>query len=517
MEADLNVDTLKDKINEQYSRFKEKADQLSEKDIEIFDEMIENCLSYGFTELLVNIIILKSVCLSNLNLYEKSIEAISDAIDISEKYNNKRLLALSQNQCGIVHWNYCFYDKAISHFQQALTLFVDLDMNINTGWCFRNIGVSFLKKSDTGKACQYLYDGLQWAIDKDLKEIKGNILSWLGILEGEYSNFKKAVEYFLESNNIYIELKIYNEYAVNLNSIALIYIRNEKIDLAIKYLENAESIAKEHNCYLVLADVAHNFGLAYNKLGEKEKALKKYFESIEFRKKSIAPDKLANTFHNIGNIYTSLNQIEPALKYYNKSLKIRKNASLNKKMSESYIAIASCLLVAKHYKRSLNSGKKALDLAIEFNDSALLTEIYLYYSEYYEEIGNPRKAYEFYNLYIDEQERASSEERARSISVMEKKFEIDLIEKNVKEQTEQEKINGALAMAVTANHQTNQPLMILQGNLDLIQTLLSSGGTTVGQSAIERIQKNIDDIDTILSEFRENASVDLKNILMQKV
>lgn len=509
----MDTNALKEKIGKRLTTLNEKKESLTEKYFPELDELIENCSSYGYTEFLINALSLKSSLYSKLNNFSKAEDTIIEAIEISEKYSNKRLSAISYNYYGLVLFNYSFYDKAIDQFNHALNLYKDLDLFSDECRCFRNIGVSYYKKYDINNAYKFLFDGLQIAITNQLVDIKGDILSWLGRIERDLCNFDKSIEYLLEANKIFLDSKNFQDYAITLNSIGFFYINQMDIDKAFHYLNMAEKIAEDKHFHMLLADVAHNMGLAYSKTENKDIALKYYFKSVELRKKSMSVEKLAKTYHNIGSVFYALNQLEESLSYHNKSLKIRKKTHLKKGMAESYLSIASVLLKAKRFKPANLSAKKALDIAIDYNDSRLLSEVYLFNSDYYYAQKNFKKSYEFYSLYIDENERIFNEEAQRTISNLEKKYELDLLQKSIKEQTEDEQINGAIAMAVTSNHQINQPLMILQGNIDLLRLFVEQKFNEDSlKGNFDNIEKSIEDIQSILKFFREHSEVTLQNL-----
>ncbi len=65
-----------------------------------------------------------------------------------------------------------------------------------------------------------------------------------------------------------------------------------------------------------------------------------------------------------------------------------------------------------------------------------------------------------------------------------------------------EQKNAALAMAVTANHEINQPLTILQGNFEMLQKTIQQDGASEKQERfISKIQVSIDRIQGILKKF----------------
>ncbi len=80
------------------------------------------------------------------------------------------------------------------------------------------------------------------------------------------------------------------------------------------------------------------------------------------------------------------------------------------------------------------------------------------------------------------------------------------------EKAEFERKSSALAMAVTASHEINQPLMILSGNIELLQLSLRNENLTQKQRQhLEMIYKALARIQSILSMFKESNSVRFEN------
>ena len=85
-------------------------------------------------------------------------------------------------------------------------------------------------------------------------------------------------------------------------------------------------------------------------------------------------------------------------------------------------------------------------------------------------------------------------------------------QKYEKEKAELERKSSALAMAVTASHEINQPLMILSGNIELLQLSLRNEKLTQKQRQhLEMIYKALARIQSILSMFKESNSVRFEN------
>ena len=506
MEDSLDFNQVKQKIARGLEQLKKNAASLSVKDADLIDKFIEQSLSYGFTELLVESIILKSTYLANIDKYDEAISVIEQALAIAQKYESNYLLGLSYNRAGAIHFNYCLYELAIDNFLKAVDFLQKSNDNLQTCYAMRNIGVSYLRKNEDIKAYEYLHKALQFSEDNKLREAKASILSWLGILGNEQENYDKAVEYLIESNNIFLEFENYFDYAVNLNIIAVSYIYKQP-HLAVEYLLEAEEIAKKYNYVFVLADISHNLGLAHGEQNKHEQALTHYFESLEYRKSAMINDKLSNTLHNIGNIYNTLNKKDLALEYLYKGLEIREKVNYRFKIAESYISLSNAYMTHHDYDEAFKACNKALEYAVEFNDSLQLSTIYNTYCDYYDKIGNFKKAHEFFTLYCAEYDKMNVEKTQKSLQLMRKKLNLNSIERNAKIKVQEEALKGEIAMAVTANHYINQPLMVLQGNLDLINAKLYSADHDFNKKERNKVQELIDKIDKTLIVFRKMVEI----------
>ncbi len=76
-----------------------------------------------------------------------------------------------------------------------------------------------------------------------------------------------------------------------------------------------------------------------------------------------------------------------------------------------------------------------------------------------------------------------------------------------------ERKNAVLAMAVTANHEINQPLTVLQGNFDLFRNTVTGDLTDKQQKFLTKMQTSIEKIQDILTKFSDSASIHFEDYL----
>ncbi|HPY97391.1 MAG TPA: hypothetical protein PL063_09290 [Candidatus Cloacimonadota bacterium] len=215
-------------------------------------------------------------------------------------------------------------------------------------------------------------------------------------------------------------------------------------------------------------------------------------------------DKKANSFHSIGAAFLKLDQFEKGMEYLNKNLQLNLEVNNKHKIAKSYTSIAEAYLNHDYSVEALQTCDLAMEYAAEFNDPDLLIKIYEVYSKYYQNHNNYKKSYEFYTLGITERNKSSKENNLRSILQLQKKIEMNNIERNAKIKEQEEALKGSIAMAITANHHINQPLTVLQGNVDLINSKLEACNMSFDKTFLIQIQEMIEEIQHALHIFKKN-------------
>jgi len=105
-------------------------------------------------------------------------------------------------------------------------------------------------------------------------------------------------------------------------------------------------------------------------------------------------------------------------------------------------------------------------------------------------------------------ERDSS---GRALRMVGTHTDITEMKKTEQKLIELERTNSAMAMAITANHEINQPLSVLKMSIELIS--MSFGDCELNDKqkrTIERMGESLDKIEEILTKYRESSAVKLE-------
>ncbi|MFY0598350.1 MAG: response regulator [Cyclobacteriaceae bacterium] len=285
--------------------------------------------------------------------------------------------------------------------------------------------------------------------------------------------FQKSIELYQaegdKSGLAHAKLKLGDFYENSDNVSASLILNHEAYDLFVELQDST-------NIYFALASI----GINHDYRGDHEIAIQYYEECIELAK-SIGRDiSVAAMYHNLGGIYSFENEFEKALDYYEKSkniattlndislltsiyqglylayrdaelfseafvnlkkqLQYAKLSDSQKAMAFAYQDYGTYFLVTKKYDSSIYYSTQALELALKLNNAQIVTNAYQGLRKAYYELGDYKKAFDFYANEIAMNDSLYNIENSRLIETTKAKFETEkkereLAEKNLALQT----------------------------------------------------------------------------------
>jgi tetratricopeptide (TPR) repeat protein len=276
------------------------------------------------------------------------------------------------------------------------------------------------------------------------------------------------------------------------------------LDQSLFYYKKAEKISRANNYVDELSNALNNIGAVYFDKKEYDTALEYYKESLDISSNYKYTTNYANTLLNIADIYKFQNNYTKSLEHYKKGLQIFKNTDSPYAIIEGYTSLSEFYYHFAEYDNALQSVERILAQAIEMDDSSYLMRIYKVYYQAYEQKGLYEKAYESLNLYRKYFNSFENHATMKTLKNISNQFEKDIIEREAKKATQEEAIKGKIAMTVTANHHLNQPLMVLQGNLDLLQYKLEKYKIYTCSENFNNLQRSINSFAKYLAEHNSH-------------
>ncbi len=145
------------------------------------------------------------------------------------------------------------------------------------------------------------------------------------------------------------------------------------------------------------AATLNNIGRVYSALGDQQKALDYYNQSLPLRRQVGDKAGEAATLNNIGRVYSALGDQQKALDYYNQSLPLRRQVGDKAGEAVTLNNIGAVYSALRDKQKALDYLNQSLPLRRQVGDKAgeavTLTSIGAVYSD----LGDQQKALDYYN------------------------------------------------------------------------------------------------------------------------
>jgi PAS domain S-box-containing protein len=334
-------------------------------------------------------------------LYGKS------AIVESEKANLPLITLKALNLIGKTYLITAKYDSAQNVFQKELEIAQTIKNQKEIGLALHSIGNSYLYQENKEEALKFYQKAL--SVREKIQDTSG--------ISASVNNIGK----------IYYDLKNYD--------FALIY-----FEKSLKYdelLNDRESLGASYN----------NVGLIYIEKKDYEKALYYLNHSKNIRLDIGDNEGTYGSLNNIGLVYSRQQKYNEALENYSKSYQLSHEAGNEWDETNTLLNISVIYIRTKHYSEAVINMNKGYEIAKRKNFKQLLRDYNQYFAEYYETVGDYKKANENLNLYILYKDSIINEELQNQILDMQTKYETaqkekDILRKNLELKEKNSKIES---------------------------------------------------------------------------
>ncbi len=338
------------------------------------------------------------------------------------------------------------------------------------------------------------------------KTLAGNLLT-LGNIYMDNNHSELALEYYQKSAEIYDRLGSPGGYASSLNNVGLVYMKMRESEKAREYYEKALGVYLQGNLKRETVPLLNNLSIVCQHTGQINKAVDyvrlSYDTALEHGNKyelietiNVMSYMLAEDAHNRKDIKT-FDWIEERLE---EARKLIDEIQAKKLILWHYRAYADMLDSKGLTLMRLNQFEEACEVFRKSSD--LLRDENMLRDQHTGE--SMAKKVEEVTAQLELKLKKKESEELEKINTDLKEANKRLMQQG-NEMIDLERRNSALAMAVTANHEINQPLMVIQGNLELLVASLGERNLTEKEKTyLKRLNNSVNRIQKILERYRES-------------
>lgn len=463
------------------------------------------------TELYYKACLMEARCLQFKNQHEMALQMSREIMKKCSHLKDKTLYVDSLIQVGAMIGFMSSLEEGIKYFDKGHEFLNEITNTKTLISFYKNLGIMYARIENIKEAFQYLTKALFYAETLQDQEQLAAIYSWMANLEFQITNYEACLDYSLKTNRIWLSVKNYLGYAYSQNTAGNVYLKLKDYSKALECLMDADQYATQYGNAFILADIKHNLGLAYHHLNDPEKALEFYNISLEYREKGGNPVHLSNTLNNIGNIYLEQRQYDLAEEYYLKAFEIRKKINLVSKLIDSNNNLCKLYRQLGNLRKAGYCARQSLELLPKCHELNMEMEVYHLMQQYHAEKNEYKKALDYLEKYNQSKEKFINNEKLRNIEMIRSRYESDLIQLDIKEQTEKMKTNTVIDFALTTDKKIAQPFQNLRKDVEKLQLQLKAEGRY--DKYFDKIHHALVRIEELQEKFANTTVVRFKKYL----
>ena len=303
--------------------------------------------------------------------YFESMKHFSIARDIYVELDDKRSLATTYSNIGVVFGSQSRFDLAIAQHLKALAIFEEINDRNRIAHSLNCIGVIFRKRNNLERAEEYYLKALR--IREETGDLSGLAKSYnnMGNLVKEKGDLENALDYHNRSLKLKEELGNKRGISVSYSNIGTIHLELEEYIPALEYYKNALSIVEELEDEEGISNNCNLIGHVMILLGKHEKALEYLERSLQIATRIGTRIYESDCYQELSNLYKAMGDYERAFLFFKKYSSLTQEI-FNEKSAETIARLQIRYETEQKEKEAELYYLRNVELRREINDRKLV-------------------------------------------------------------------------------------------------------------------------------------------------
>ena len=335
--------------------------------------------------------------------YPQALEYYQQALDILEEFNSPVDEGSILSNIGEAYNNMGQYALALDYFEEALSFFAGLENPYRQGTLLNNIASIYENVGQYEQALKSYQDAL--VLREEAKDIGGvaQTLNNIGVVYtylGEISqddnlsqeNLNNALEYYQKALTLFEEIDNLAEQGRILSNLGGVYSNLSQYSQALEYYQRGLVIRREVEDRLGERVTLNNIGGVYDSLGQYEQALEFYEQSLSLARQIGDRRGEGDVLSNIGHTLSELGKLAEAQNTLFQAIEVQESLrpSLNDPAQVSlFERQASAYNRSQQVLIALDNPEKALEISERGRSRALVNILFRKSSSALEELQIP--------------------------------------------------------------------------------------------------------------------------------
>jgi two-component system NarL family sensor kinase len=315
-------------------------------------------------------------------------------------------------------------------YQNQAVLFSTAGNDVQSVACLE-MAINFYQKSDHPKA----------------KKFEANSYNDLASRKKNQNELQQAVQYYLKGiailEKLGLDIELVTVYCNVSSLFGDINEHNKQNEYANKALASAKKSGSKQGLFMAYFILANSYTTQENNLSAKRciDSAGLYFDELS----NINSGDIIFSYYLItAQIFKKLNQLDTAFYYFQKSFEVSKKYNYSYGKAEARLQLGAIAILQKRYKVAEDYLLAGIEDAKAINYFGMLDDGYKYLSDIYVVTGRYKEAYEFFQKHKEYSDSLISMDSKRYATELEKKYESEKKESQIKLQAAHIKQKGIL-------------------------------------------------------------------------
>ena len=234
------------------------------------------------------------------------------------------------------------------------------------------------------------------ATTKELKKAAADKLLRQGNEQFKTSQFTAAFQSWEQALRIYEEIGDRSGVAKSLGNLGVAYDSLGEYNKAIDYHQQSLAITQEIGNRSGVANSLMGLGNAYLYIGEYNKAIDYYQQSLVIKREISDRSGVAKSLGNLGNAYYSLGEYNKAIDYYQQSLAIKREIGDRSGVANSLNNLGNAYNSLGEYNKAIDYHQQSLAIMKEIGDRSGVAKSLGNLGVAYDSLGEYNKAIDYH-------------------------------------------------------------------------------------------------------------------------
>ncbi|REJ40695.1 MAG: tetratricopeptide repeat protein [Microcystis flos-aquae DF17] len=210
--------------------------------------------------------------------------------------------------------------------------------------------------------------------------------------------YQTLADYYLELVTVYQQQEEQTNwnYAASLTSLGNVYYFLGEYQKVIEFYQQSLAITREIGDRGGEANSYDNLGIVYGLLGEYQKAIEFHQQSLAIKREIGDRWGEAKSYNNLGSVYRSLGEYPKAIEFHQQSLAIRREIGDRGGEANSYMGLGNAYGSLGEYEKAIEFYQQSLAIERKIGNRKGEAYSYMGLGNVYKSLGEYQKAIEFH-------------------------------------------------------------------------------------------------------------------------